>query len=373
MSDYDKFITPNLNRVKNGNVLGASRVMVVNDSPKIADREDKQAAQKLLADESYKPISLSAIGIGLISLMTMLGVRLRRGLQPAGELNPDMPMKPVSAVGDNVMEMKSQDPNIKVNSGRVGWGQLSSNNSRPQTLCCATTEDMDASVGIEDIDVKDELLGIVGAAVGDSVSSDLRDEVSELLIKLEGTNPTSEPATSALLNGVWDVVYQGYAPGPLPSPTRPLALALYAGGFTPGVAGLTLARMLPDTLADVGSLEVAITRDQPRVTASVNISLAGLGSQDIEVQTSLEVETDIRLKETYASLKAFGEEQDIPSSLRYSRKLFVTYLDEDILVMRDESGVPDVLLRKGTPEGAALPDEGVPSDGSDEDAGAPGA
>ena len=75
----------------------------------------------------------------------------------------------------------------------------------------------------------------MGAAVGDSVSSDLRDEVSELLVKMEAKNPTEEPATSALLNGVWDVAYQGYAPGPLPSPTRPLALALYAGGFTPGV------------------------------------------------------------------------------------------------------------------------------------------
>ena len=124
--------------------------------------------------------------------------------------------------------------------------------------------------------------------------------------------------------------------------------------------------MLPDALADVGSLEIAITRDQPRVTASTSVSLAGLGAQDFEVQTSLEAETGIRLKETYASLKAFGREQDIPANLRYSRKLFVTYLDEDILVMRDESGVPDVLLRKGAPEGADLPDEGVPGDGTDE-------
>ena len=105
----------------------------------------------------------------------------------------------------------------------------------------ATVEDtVDAVVDvveaiIEDVDVKDELLSVVGAAVGDSVSSDLRDEVSELLVKMEAKNPTEEPATSALLNGVWDVAYQGYAPGPLPSPTRPLALALYAGGFTPGV------------------------------------------------------------------------------------------------------------------------------------------
>ena len=157
---------------------------------------------------------------------------------------------------------------------------------------------------------------------------------------------------------------------------RAREIAVAGAASTPGtatrtpyhaqVAGLTAARMLPDALADVGSLEIAITRDQPRVTASTSVSLAGLGAQDFEVQTSLEAETGIRLKETYASLKAFGREQDIPANLRYSRKLFVTYLDEDILVMRDESGVPDVLLRKGSPEGADLPDEGVPGDGTDE-------
>jgi len=74
----------------------------------------------------------------------------------------------------------------------------------------------------------------------------------------------------------------------------------------------------------------------------------------------------------FASLKAFGRDHSSPANLRYSRELFVSSLDEDILVMRDESGVPDVLLRKGAPEGAALPDEGVPSDGSEED-GSPGA
>ena len=108
----------------------------------------------------------------------------------------------------------------------------------PRAVLKATVEDAVVDVVeavIEDVDVKDELLSVVGAAVGDSVSSDLRDEVSELLVKMESKNPTAEPATSALLNGVWDVAYQGYAPGPLPSPTRPLALALYAGGFTPGV------------------------------------------------------------------------------------------------------------------------------------------
>ena len=66
---------------------------------------------------------------------------------------------------------------------------------------------------VEDVDVKDELLSVVGAAVGDSVSSDLRDEVSRLLVKMESKNPAAEPATSALLNGVWDVAYQGRRAG----------------------------------------------------------------------------------------------------------------------------------------------------------------
>jgi len=76
MSDYDQFITPNLNRVKHV------------EPSKIADGEEEQAVQKVLANNSSNPISLSAIGIGLVSLVTMLGLRLRRGLQPATIATP---------------------------------------------------------------------------------------------------------------------------------------------------------------------------------------------------------------------------------------------------------------------------------------------
>ena len=132
----------------------------------------------------------------------------------------------------------------------------------------ATVEDTVVDVVetiIEDVDVKDELLSVVGA-VGDSVSSDLRDEVSELLVKMEAKNPTEEPATSALLNGVWDVAYQGYAPGPLPSPTRPLALALYAGGFTPGVRRSVLGFLCRlDGVASTASRPIVVASDRCRV------------------------------------------------------------------------------------------------------------
>merc|ERR1719359_1484080 len=115
MSDYDKFITPNHNRVKHGN--GAESLASHN-----TDREEKQAVQKLLANDSSNPITLSAIGIGLLSLATMLGVLLRRGLQSAtvlassGGHGPLMPMNTASALGDNVMEMKTQDPHVSYNA-----------------------------------------------------------------------------------------------------------------------------------------------------------------------------------------------------------------------------------------------------------------
>merc|ERR1719460_1744924 len=63
----------------------------------------------------------------------MLGVRLHRGLQPAAII--------ASSAGDNVMEMKSKDSDVKVNSGRVGWGQLSPQSAQPLTVASAITNE----------------------------------------------------------------------------------------------------------------------------------------------------------------------------------------------------------------------------------------
>jgi hypothetical protein len=195
MSDYDKFITPNLNRVKHGSGaealsshknpvelgpnMGVSPFTIVDDKtkdfipPTIAERKEKQAVQKLLTNDSSNPITLSAIGIGLLSLVTMLGVRLQRGLQPvtvfasSGGVGPVMPMNTASALGDNVMEMKTEDPNIrhsaavletspthKVNSSRVGWGQLSSQNLHPLTVSNAVSWQKQLDRIFLDIDMK---------------------------------------------------------------------------------------------------------------------------------------------------------------------------------------------------------------------------
>merc|ERR1719335_1617247 len=135
MRGYEKFVTPTLQHVKHENGLDTR-----GEASKIVDREEQQAVQKLLADDSMNTISLSAIGIGLLSLVTMLGVRLRRGLQPATILA--MPLNTSSALGDNAMEMKSQDSSVKYSAAGAGWGQLSSQNSDPLTPCYATKADL---------------------------------------------------------------------------------------------------------------------------------------------------------------------------------------------------------------------------------------
>merc|ERR1719426_11597 len=113
-------------------------------------REEKQAVDKLLVHDNSSPIVLSAFGVGVFSLVTLLGIHLRRGLQPAivvassGGLGTDTTINTPSALGDNIMEMKTQGSSINhsaaafearpahtANFSIFGWEQLSSQNSRP--------------------------------------------------------------------------------------------------------------------------------------------------------------------------------------------------------------------------------------------------
>ena len=57
---------------------------------------------------------------------------------------------------------------------------------------------------------------------GAGLSKDARAKINEALLKLEAMNPTENPTSSPLLNGVWSLRYAvGYSPEwALPSPTR---------------------------------------------------------------------------------------------------------------------------------------------------------
>jgi hypothetical protein len=82
---------------------------------KISDKDEDKDAQELFTNVSNKHIGLSAIGVALLSVAAMVGVRMRRGIQPpialtsSGGHGIDMsrPMAPVSV--DNTLKLKSRD------------------------------------------------------------------------------------------------------------------------------------------------------------------------------------------------------------------------------------------------------------------------
>ncbi|GMH78222.1 hypothetical protein TL16_g07716, partial [Triparma laevis f. inornata] len=173
-------------------------------------------------------------------------------------------------------------------------------------------------------------------------------EFMEQLIELEKSNPTDAPAQSTLINSVWNVkAIGGYSAPKLTSPTREIALFLYSGSYSPGVFLLKLLNSFSSILGSP-SVQIAISRPgtEPRVTATAK-SNGGSFDSEITLNADLQTAGPIRLKETYQSLKSPLGEFEIPKALQYSRPLYVTYLDDDLLVLRDESGVPEVLSRAG--------------------------
>lgn len=194
------------------------------------------------------------------------------------------------------------------------------------------------------------VLDLIPTNVGLAPSEETRAEINEVLLKLEALNPTEKPATSPLLNGIWELRYAGLytSKGSMQSPTRQLALFLYSGGYSPGLFALQLAKQLPSNLVDiVGSLDITISREAPRVEGQVTVNTLFGGESSVKVKSNLEVMSDLRLRETYESATVLGGSiVDLPKFLQYTREVYVTYVDEDLLVIRDGSGVPELLIRK---------------------------
>lgn len=188
----------------------------------------------------------------------------------------------------------------------------------------------------------------VGSGLKQAADQSNRIKVNEALLRLEPHNPTENPASSPLLNGVWELLYTGgYGAGLFDSPTREIALLLYTGGYKPGLLANMISK-LPSQISpflEVDNLVLTIKRDQPRVEASAVLRFFS-NEQQIRLRSELVDTSGVRLQETYTKAEAFGQTLDLPGPLGYKRSIFVTYVDEDIMVVRDESGVPDLWLRK---------------------------
>jgi hypothetical protein len=75
--------------------------------------------------------------------------------------------------------------------------------------------------------------------------------------------------------------------------------------------------------------------------------LAGTAAT-VRVESNLEVETATRIMETWTAVDIAGPAQqrfELPAQLQYKRRLFITYLDADWAVLRDEGNGVSILKR----------------------------
>ncbi|XP_030519248.2 probable plastid-lipid-associated protein 13, chloroplastic isoform X2 [Rhodamnia argentea] len=196
-------------------------------------------------------------------------------------------------------------------------------------------------------------------------------DVNERIIGLERLNPTPRPTTSPFLEGRWNFEW-----------------------FGPGSPGLTAARVIferfPATLANLSKMDIMIKDGYARITA--NLKLLNLLESKFILSTKLSVEGPLRMKEEYvegtfetptvieetvpdqlkgALGQAVSTVQQLPVPIRdaitsglkvplsgtFQRLFMISYLDEEILIIRSTDGVPEVLTRLEVPPTMAEPIE----------------
>lgn len=196
-------------------------------------------------------------------------------------------------------------------------------------------------------------------------------DVNERITGLERLNPTPRPTTSPFLEGRWNFEWCGAgSPG------------LFAARF--------LFERFPSTIANLLGMDVLVKEGYAKATANLKI-FNSIESKFI-LTTKLSVEGPLRMKEEYVegvletptiseaavpeqlkgalgqaanSLQqlpplikdAVGNGLKIPLSGTFQRMFMISYLDGEILIIRDTAGVPDVLTKL---EGSVTPIDAEP-------------
>ncbi|XP_062004718.1 probable plastid-lipid-associated protein 13, chloroplastic [Rosa rugosa] len=190
-----------------------------------------------------------------------------------------------------------------------------------------------------------------------------RIDVNERITALERVNPTPRPTTSPFLEGRWNFEWFGSgSPG------------LFAARF--------LLERFPSTVASLSKMEVLIKEGNAKITANMKI-LNSIESK-FSLSTKLSVEGPVRMKEEYVEgildtptvieetipeqLKgalgqavntvqqlpvpirdAFANGLRVPLSGAFERLFMISYLDMEIMIIRDAAGVPEILTRLDSP------------------------
>ncbi|KAK4759614.1 hypothetical protein SAY87_022745 [Trapa incisa] len=187
-------------------------------------------------------------------------------------------------------------------------------------------------------------------------------DINERIVGLEKLSPTPRPTTSPFLEGQWKFEW-----------------------FGSGSPGLLAARLIferfPTTLANLSKMDAMIKDGYANVTA--NMKLLNSLESKFSLLTKLSVEGPLRMKEEYVEgtletptileetvpdqLKgvlgqatstmqqlpvpikdAISSGLKIPLSGTFQRLFMISYLDEEILIIRGTDGVAEVLTRLNT-------------------------
>ncbi|XVF56009.1 hypothetical protein PTKIN_Ptkin06aG0082000 [Pterospermum kingtungense] len=190
-----------------------------------------------------------------------------------------------------------------------------------------------------------------------------RIDVNERITGLERLNPTPRPTTSPFLEGRWNFEW-----------------------FGSGSPGLVAARVIferfPSTLATLSKMDLILKDGYAKVAAHLKL-LSSIESKFV-LSTRVSVEGPQRMKEEYvegilesptvveetipqqlkgAYSQALTTVQQLPVPIRdavasglrvplsgtFQRLFMISYLDEEILIIRDTAGIPEVLTRLDTP------------------------
>ncbi|KAK9129017.1 hypothetical protein Syun_017814 [Stephania yunnanensis] len=186
-----------------------------------------------------------------------------------------------------------------------------------------------------------------------------RIDVNERITCLERLNPAARPATSPFLEGRWNYEWFGIS-----SPVFFLARFI--------------SERFPSALASLLGMDVIIKDAYAKATA--NMKLFNLIETKFILSAKLSVEGPLRMKEEYVEglfeaptvseaavpdqlkgpyLQAVNTVQQLPVPIRdvianglriplsgiFQRLYMISYLDEEILILRDANGAPEVLTR----------------------------
>lgn len=201
------------------------------------------------------------------------------------------------------------------------------------------------------------------ALVTGKITDVQRIDVNERIIGLERLNPTPRPTTSNNLEGLWNFEWFGAG-----SPVLIVAKFLFG--------------RIPPTLVNLSKLDVLIKDGYGTATAQVKL-LNSIENKFI-ISTKYSVEGPLRMKEEYvegtfespkvneeavpeqlrgAFGQAFNTVQQLPVPIKdavssgvkvplggtFQRLIMISYLDDEILIVRNAAGEPEVLTRLEAP------------------------